>query len=110
MPRKGIKKQFWLSEKHVKKLEKLSEKTRLPEVKIIRFLLDGYHPKEAPRDEFFDRMNDIIEACDKLELALKSCKDSETREAVRNEISELKKLRAEIQKEILLPEKVKELV
>lgn len=109
MSRKGIKKQFWLSEKHVKKLEKLSTKTRLPEVTIIRFLLDGYHPKEAPRDEFFDRMNDILEACDKLELALRACKDSETREAVRNEISELKKLRMEIQEEILLPEKVKEL-
>ena len=54
-------------------------------------------------------MNDILEACDKLELALRTCRDNETQEAVRNEISELRKLRMEIQKEILLPEKVKEL-
>ena len=66
MPRKGIKKQFWLSEKHVKKLEKLSTKTRLPEVTIIRFLLYGYHPKEAPRDEFFTGEGQRVRMIDSL--------------------------------------------
>ena len=106
MARKGVKKQFWISEKHANKLAELSKATLLPEVTIIRFLLDGYHPKEAPGDRFYDLMNDILEACDRLELALKSCKDAETCVAVKTEICELRKLRSEVQKEVLLPEKI----
>ena len=69
MPRNGIKKQFWLSEKHVKKLAEHSKKTLLPETTIIRFLLDGYHPKALPGDEFYDYMEELLQKAQQLTLS-----------------------------------------
>ena len=53
MGEKRIKKQFWLSEEQAADLVEKARITRLKEVTLIRLLLDGYRPKEAPGMTFY---------------------------------------------------------
>ena len=105
MPRNGIKKQFWLSEKHINKLEELSKITLLPEVTIIRFLLDGYHPKPAPGREFYEDMNRLIEMGENLELAARTCNDSEGKQKLIEEADAISELRSALLDKYCMPEK-----
>lgn len=106
MGRNGIKKQFWLSEKHVKKLAEYSKKTRLPETTIIRLLLDGYHPKEAPGDEFYECMNRLTDFANYIRSIGVAAGEGDLRERLFEEVTALGRLRLEVERKILLPEKV----
>jgi hypothetical protein len=46
--RKGIKKQFWLSEKDAADLKRKAKKCGITETAVIRQLLHGYAPREKP--------------------------------------------------------------
>ena len=106
MGRNGIKKQFWLSEKHVKKLAEYSKKTCQPETTIIRFLLDGYHPKEKPGDEFYDCMNRLTDFANYIRSIGVAAGEGDLRERLFEEVTALGRLRLEVERKILLPEKV----
>lgn len=105
MGRKGIKKQFWLSEKHAKKIAALSKKTLLPEVTIIRFLLDGYHPKEAPGDRFYDDMNGLLRCGENLVTIARTYRGTDLESQLREEANALRELRKNIMEKYLMPDK-----
>ncbi|NBK78237.1 hypothetical protein D5272_06445 [bacterium D16-76] len=44
--RKGIKKQFWLSEKDAADLKRKAQRCGVTEISVIRQLLHGYEPRE----------------------------------------------------------------
>lgn len=106
MPRNGIKKQFWLSEKHVKKLAALSKKTGHSETTIIRFLLDGYHPKEAPGEDLIYAIYGLIDSVNKMESIAKTCSDTELQKKLLSEADALEELRWNLMEKYLDPEKV----
>jgi len=54
MATKRIKKQFWLTEEQAEDLRRKAGQAHVSEVMLIRMLLDGYHPPEAPGIEFFE--------------------------------------------------------
>lgn len=57
--RKGIKKQFWLSEKDAADLKRKAEKCGLTETAVIRQLLHGYEPREKPDERFYTAMREL---------------------------------------------------
>lgn len=50
--KRTIKKQIWLNREEVQQLQKKAKKASLTEAALIRQLLSGYEPREAPGDEF----------------------------------------------------------
>lgn len=104
MGRNGIKKQFWLSEKHANKLADFSRKTLLPEVTLIRFLLDGYYPKEAPGKEFHEDMNGLISLKEDLNLAARKTSEEDLKAALWSEAKSIQEMRMKLMEKYLLPE------
>lgn len=54
--RKGIKKQFWLSEKDAAELKRKAQRCGITETSVIRQLLHGYEPREKPDERFYAAM------------------------------------------------------
>lgn len=57
--RKGIKKQFWLSEMDAADLKRKAQKCGLTETTVIRLLLHGYEPREKPDERFYAAMQEM---------------------------------------------------
>lgn len=57
--RKGIKKQFWLSEKDAAELKRKAQKCGITETAVIRQLLRGYEPREQPDERFYAAMREM---------------------------------------------------
>lgn len=57
--RKGIKKQFWLSEKDAAELKRKAQKCGITETAVIRQLLRGYEPREQPDKQFYAAMREM---------------------------------------------------
>lgn len=57
--RKGIKKQFWLSEKDAADLKRKAQKCGLTETAVIRQLLHSYEPREKPDERFYAAMQEM---------------------------------------------------
>lgn len=57
--RKGIKKQFWLSEKDAADLKRKAQKCGITETAVIRQLLHGYEPREKPDERFYEAMREM---------------------------------------------------
>ena len=51
--KRTIKKQIWLTREEAQQLQKKAKQACLTEAALIRQLLSGYEPREAPRDEFY---------------------------------------------------------
>lgn len=49
--KRTIKKQIWLNREEAQSLKKKSKKACLTEAALIRLLLNGYEPREAPGEE-----------------------------------------------------------
>ena len=102
-----IKKNIWMNEKEDAELKRKAQKASMTEAHFIRSLISGYHPPEAPGDEFFNDMEMLSKTCDKLEEALKNCKDSEIASKVNEEIAGVENLRRALMKKYLLGERRK---
>ena len=106
MPRNGIKKQFWLPKELVEKLADYSKRTKLSETTIIKFLLKGYHPREAPGMEFYETLNKIWEKTEELRNVACVYKNSEDKALLMEKADAIDDLTFEIEKKFLLPEKL----
>jgi len=101
MGEKRIKKQFWLTEEQAADLAKKARLTKLKEVTLIRMLLDGYRPREAPGMAFFYDTNRMITAAEHLAEAARTQTDPEVKEALLRECNGLKELRFRLMQEYL---------
>ena len=57
--RKGIKKQFWLSEKDAVDLKRKAQKCGVTETTAICQPLRGYEPREKPDERFYAAMQEM---------------------------------------------------
>ena len=57
--RKGIKKQFWLSEKDAADMKQKAQRCGVTETSVIRQLLHGYEPREKPDERFYEAMREM---------------------------------------------------
>lgn len=73
--RKGIKKQFWLSEKDAADLKQKAQRCGVTEAAVIRQLLHGYEPREKPDERFYEAMREMYTIANNLnQLATKAHK------------------------------------
>lgn len=66
--KRTIKKQFWLTKEEAQNLQKKAKKACLHESTLIRKLIAGYEPKETPKEEFYDVINEIRKISDSIEM------------------------------------------
>jgi len=66
--KRSIKKQFWLTRAEAQELQRKAKKACLHESTLIRKLIAGYEPKETPKEEFYDVMNEMRKLDDSLEM------------------------------------------
>lgn len=66
--KRSIKKQFWLTKAEAQELQRKAKKACLQESTLIRKLIAGYEPKETPKEEFYDMMNEMRKLNDSLEM------------------------------------------
>lgn len=66
--KRSIKKQFWLTRAEAQELQRKAKKACLHESTLIRKLIEGYEPKETPKEEFYDVMDEIRKMSDSLEM------------------------------------------
>lgn len=109
MATKRIKKQFWLTEEQAEDLRRKAGQAHVSEVMLIRMLLDGYHPPEAPGIEFFECMNRLTDQSEKLEKLSKRVQDLQTRNILFDESVELSELRINLIRKYLTGKEEKSL-
>lgn len=107
MGRKGIKKQFWLTKEQAEELSWKASKACLTESALIRMLISGYHPPEAPGMEFYEHLNRLAEEADKMQLSSELLKDPEIKEILFKTATDINKLNMEIRRRFLIGEREK---
>jgi len=66
--KRTIRKQFLMTRDEAQDLQKKAKKACLHEATLIRKLIAGYEPKEAPKEAFYDVMNEMRKLNDSLEM------------------------------------------
>ncbi len=105
MGRKGVKKQFWLSREQAEDLRQKAACTCLTESALIRMLLSGYHPPEAPGEDFYKSINKLIEAAEKMYTLAEMDMDSAVRKDLMDISLDLKRLSLEMRRRYLTGER-----
>ena len=57
--KRTIKKQIWLSKEENAELKRKASMTCLCEAALLRYLLQGFHPKEKPDNRFYEAMRQL---------------------------------------------------
>lgn len=107
MGRKGIKKQFWLTKEQAEELSWKASKACLTESALIRMLISGYHPPEAPGMEFYEHLNMLGEEASKMQLSSELLKNPEIKEILFQTAADINKLNMEIRRRFLTGEREK---
>ena len=106
MRTRNKKKQVWLSEYEAAELAEKAKRTRLKEATLMRMLISGYHPPEAPSDEFHDDMNRLLDAAERFYSLAERKTERETRELLKAAYAEIRVLRMKILQKYLIGERV----
>ena len=105
--KRTVKKQLWFSKPEAQDLQKKAKKTCLSEAALVRLLVRGYEPKERPDEKFYDVMRQISAIGNNInQLSVKenSLGFIDT-QMLKSEAERLQKYQADIQRQILRPEK-----
>ena len=107
--RRTIEKHFMFSEREAKELKRKAKIARLSEAALVRFLLDGYEPREYPDERFFKLMNEINQIGNDLgKLIARADKlESTDLQMLRNEVKRWHDFQADVEKEFLRAERSK---
>ena len=105
MAEKSVMKIFRLSEEENEDFKRKAKKALMPEARLIRLLIAGYHPPEAPGDEFFDDMNRLLAVAEGLHEIAKRSRSADVKELLEQESKQLHGLRVELKKKYLSGER-----
>lgn len=103
--KRTIKKQFWMNEYEDRQLKRKAKMTLLTEAALIRTLIAGYEPRQAPGKEFYECMNQMTRIGTNInQIAAKANSTGQIDAGwLEQEMSKLTKLQAKIEMEFLLP-------
>ena len=101
--KRTIKKQVWMNKAEAQDLQKKAKKACMTEARLIRMLLEGYNPPVAPDDRFYDAMDEMRKASERLEGFAKAAASDADREKYHNAACELLRIQNELEKKVLLP-------
>ena len=97
--------EFVMTEEDAARLKDLSKKTKLPVSRLIRFLIAGYCPREAPGDEFYEKMDQLIESAEQLRAAAYQSHDPDLRRIMLDAAEALMNMRIRAMRKYLMPKK-----
>ncbi len=98
------RREFVMTEWEAQDLSKKASKACMPESQLIRLLIAGYHPPEAPDKEFYDDMRELLKVSGEL-VALAKEADSDTASFLLYEALALKELRLKLERKYLSGER-----
>ena len=101
--KRTIKKQIWMTKAEAQDLQKKARKACMTEARLMRMLLEGYNPPEAPDERFYSAMDEMRKASERLEEASRQTINEKDKERYRNAAFELLKLQSDLEKKYLLP-------
>ncbi|MBQ6088747.1 MAG: hypothetical protein IJK95_04230 [Firmicutes bacterium] len=105
MGRNGIKKQFWMSKELTEELSWKASQACLTETALIKKLIQGYHPPQAPGKEFYDALNRVVTSAENLKLQSEFINDPQVGDILQEAAKELKELNLQIKKHYLSAER-----
>lgn len=101
--KRTIKKQIWMTKAEAQDLQKKAKKACMTEARLMRMLLEGYNPPEAPDERFYDAMEEMRKASDRLAGFANEEADDEKKAKFTSAAHELLRLQNELEKKYLLP-------
>ena len=96
--------EFIMTEEDAAKLKEYAGMTKLPVSRLIRMVLQGYRPKEAPGMEFYNDLNKLWEEVSKMQLTAELIRDPDIKKILRDTSENILKLTTDIQRKYLLPD------
>lgn len=101
--KRTIKKQIWMTKAEATDLQKKAKKACMTEARLIRTLLEGYNPPPAPDDRFYDAMEEMRKASERLESFAVTL-DDDSRQQLFDAAFDLLRIQNDIEKKYLLPQ------
>ena len=101
--KRTIKKQIWMTKTEAQDLQKKAKKACMTEARLMRMLLEGYNPPEAPDERFYSAIEELRTASDRLAMVSREIDDDEKKARLTAAAHELLKLQNELEKKYLLP-------
>ncbi len=101
--RRSIKKQIWMTKAEAQDLKKKAKKASMTEARLIRMLLEGYNPPEAPDERFYEMMDEMRKASDNLEMLFRITEDTEQAGIYHKVALDMLRIQNEFEKKYLLP-------
>ena len=107
--KRTIEKHFLFNESEADELKRKAKIARLSEAALVRFLLNGYEPREYPDEKFFELMNEINQIGNNLGKLIARADNLEATDIqmLRNEVKRWHDFQADVEKEFLRPNKSK---
>lgn len=102
---KTVKIQFRLTEEEAARLKENVKKTKLTMSTIIRMLLSGYEPREAPNMRFYNDLNRLYDEVCKMQLSAEVIKDPELKRILNDTSNNIEEIMMEIRRKYMLPTK-----
>lgn len=101
--KRTIKKQIWMTKTEAQDLQKKAKKACMTEARLMRMLLEGYNPPEAPDERFYDAMDELRKASDRLAVFAADAADDESKAKYTSAARELLRIQNELEKKYLIP-------
>ena len=100
------RREFVMNDFEAADLREKAKKVRMSESGLIRLLISGYQPPEAPGDEFHNDMNELLSVAEAFFSLAEHTTDQEMKELLKTAYAELRVLRIRIQQKYLTGERV----
>lgn len=106
--KRTIKKQIWMNKKEAEALKKKAKNACLNESTYIRMLVDGFVPRQAPDEKFFEDMETLKELGDSFARKTSGINDAELAALFDKEAKNFHALQDKIEQVYLRPERIDE--
>lgn len=106
--KRTIKKQIWMSKKEAENLKKKAKNACVNEATYIRMLVDGFIPRQAPDEKFFEDMEKLKELGDNFDKQASRTSDAELAALFDKEAKNFHALQDKIEQAYLRPERIDE--
>ena len=105
--RRTKRREFVMTEREASELTVKAQKACMSESHLIRLLIAGYYPPEAPGPEFYKSLNELIQKADRMQLTSEIINDPDIKTVLTETAADLKKLSFEIRQRYLRGEREK---
>lgn len=105
--RRTKRREFVMTEREASELTMKAQKACMSESHLIRLLIAGYYPPEAPGPEFYKDLNDLIQKADGMQLTSEIINNADIKSVLTETAADLKKLSFEIRQRYLRGEREK---